>query len=129
MTDAQWGRLEPLLPMSSWRYGRWRDHRRVMSGVLHRIRPGMPWRDLPERNGPWKTVHEQHRRWSADGTWEAFLQCIQAEVDAVGDVDWDVSLDSTIVRAHHHAAGVRYTPPHAPKRAVTVAAVARVGPE
>ncbi|MFD3336682.1 IS5 family transposase [Streptomyces sp. NPDC058700] len=111
LTDAQWERLKPLLPMSNRRCGRWRDHRQVINGVLYRIRTGVQWRDLPDRYGPWKTVHERHRRWSADGTWEQLLQRIQAEADAVGDIDWDISVDSTTVRAHHHAAGARNAPP------------------
>lgn len=64
LTDVQWERLEPLLPVSNGRCGRWRDHRQVVNGVLYRIRTGVQWRDLPERCGPWKTVHERHRRWS-----------------------------------------------------------------
>ncbi|BDH12320.1 hypothetical protein HOK021_34990 [Streptomyces hygroscopicus] len=52
--------------------------------MLYRIRTGVQWRDLAERYGPWKTVHERHRRWSADGAWELMLQRIQADADAVG---------------------------------------------
>lgn len=100
-----------MLPVSNGRCGRWRDHRQVIDGVLYRIRTGVQWRDLPERCGPWKTVHERHRRWSADGTWERVLQRVQAEADAAGDIDWDISVDSTTVRAHHHAAGARSAPP------------------
>ncbi|WP_420709375.1 IS5 family transposase [Streptomyces sp. NRRL B-3648] len=111
LTDAQWERLVPLLPVSNGRCGRWRDHRQVVNGVLYRIRTGVQWRDLPERYGPWKTVHERHRRWSADGTCEMLLRRIQAETDAAGEIDWDVSVDSTSVRAHHHAAGARHAPP------------------
>jgi transposase len=48
----------------------------VIDGILHRIRTGAHWRDLPERFGPWKTVYERHRLWSADGTWEYLLQQI-----------------------------------------------------
>lgn len=70
LTDNQWERLQPLLPVSTGRCGRWRDHRQVINGILYRVRTGVHWRDLPERFGPWKTVYEQHRLWSADGTWE-----------------------------------------------------------
>ncbi len=84
--------------------------------MLYRIRTGVQWRDLPERYGPWKTVHERHRRWSADGTWEMLLQQVQAEADAASEIDWDISVDSTSVRAHHHAAGARQAPPPAVKR-------------
>jgi transposase len=85
----------------------------VIDGILHRVRTGVQWRDLPERFGPWKTVYERHRLWSADGTWDRLLQQIQAEADAAGEIDWDVSVDSTIVRAHQHAAGARTEPPPA----------------
>ncbi|WP_435887603.1 IS5 family transposase [Streptomyces antimycoticus] len=116
LTDAQWEWLEPLLPVSNGRCGRWRDHRQVVNGVLYRIRTGVQWRDRPERYGPWKTAHERHRRWSADGTWEMLLQRVQAEADAVGEIDWDISVDSTSVRARHHAAGALQAPPPAVKR-------------
>jgi broad specificity phosphatase PhoE len=85
----------------------------VIDGILHRVRTGVQWRDLPERFGPWKTVYERHRLWSADGTWERLLQQIQAAADAAGEIDWDVAVDSAIVRAHQHAAGARTEPPPA----------------
>ncbi|MFF7094456.1 IS5 family transposase [Streptomyces rubradiris] len=111
LTDAEWERLRPFLPVSNRRCGRWRDHRQVIDGILHRVRTGVQWRDLPERFGPWKTVYERHRLWSADGTWERLLQQVQAEADAAGEIDWDIAVDSTIVRAHQHAAGARAEPP------------------
>ncbi|MFE1050124.1 IS5 family transposase [Streptomyces olivaceus] len=109
LTDAEWERLRPFLPVSNQRCGRWRDHRQVIDGILHRVRTGVQWRDLSERFGPWKTVYERHRLWSADGTWERLLQQVQAEADAAGKIDWDISVDSTIVRAHQHAAGAHRT--------------------
>ncbi len=98
---------------ANWRCGRWRDHRQVIDGILHRVRTGVQWRDLPERFGPSKTVYEWHRLWSADGTWDRLLQQVQAAADAAGEIDWDISVDSTIVRAHQHAAGARTDPPPA----------------
>ena len=86
----------------------------MIDGILHRVRTGVQWRDLPERFGPWKTVYERHRLWSADGTWERLLQQVQAAADAAGEIDWDISVDSTIVRAHQHAAGARSDPLSAP---------------
>ncbi|MFD9752553.1 IS5 family transposase [[Kitasatospora] papulosa] len=112
LSDAEWDRLRPFLPVSNGRWGRWRDHRQVIDGILHRVRTGVHWRDLPEQFGPWKTVYERHRLWSADGTWERLLQRVQAVADAAGEIDWDISVDSTIVRAHQHSAG-------APHRAAT----------
>ncbi|OKJ66548.1 transposase [Streptomyces sp. CB02460] len=111
LTDAAWERLRPFLPVSNGRCGRWRDHRQVIDGILHRVRTGVQWRDLPERFGPWKTVYERHRLWSADGTWERLLQQVQAVADAAGEIVWDISVDSTIARAHQHAAGARTEPP------------------
>lgn len=82
----------------------------MVNGVLWRTRTGSPWRDLPESYGCWKTVYNRHRRWSADGTWEAVLRELQRGCD-VGEDRWMVAIDSTVVRAHHHAAGARHRPP------------------
>jgi transposase len=67
-TDDEWAVLEPLLPVSSNRGGRWRDHRQVINGIIHRLGSGVQWRKLPKCFDPWKTVHKRHARWSADGT-------------------------------------------------------------
>ncbi|MFE4669109.1 IS5 family transposase [Streptomyces sp. NPDC056716] len=85
----------------------WRDHRQVVNGVLWRLRTGAPWRDFPQRYGPWQTVYERFARWEADGTWAKLLEHVQVRDDAVGRVEWTVSADSTINRAHQHAAGAR----------------------
>ncbi|WP_405803601.1 MULTISPECIES: IS5 family transposase [unclassified Streptomyces] len=111
LTNAEWDRLASCLPRGGTRGGRWSDHRRVINGVLYRVRTGVQWRDLPERFGPWETVYKRHRRWSADGTWEMLLSKVQAAEDAAGRIDWDVSVDSTAVRAHQHAAGARKARP------------------
>ncbi|MEV5880396.1 transposase [Streptomyces sp. NPDC052101] len=100
LTDDDWAVLEPLLTVSNNRRGRWRDHREVINGIIHRLGTSCQWRELPERFGPWKTVHKRHLLWSADGTWEQLLQQVQAVSDAAGDIDWDVNVDSTSVRAH-----------------------------
>ncbi|SEF56041.1 Transposase [Actinacidiphila yanglinensis] len=103
-TNDEWARLTPHLPKSGGRGGRWNDHRTVINGILFRIRTGVPWRDPPNRFGSWKTVHERHRRWSADVTWERILQAVQADAGARGRIDWRmVSVDSTSCRAHQHA--------------------------
>jgi transposase len=106
LTDKAWAVIEPLMPAN--RGGRrWRDHRQVINAILWKLRTGAPWRDLPERYGPWKTAHERLRRWTADGTWDKILQAAIVKDDAVGELEWVLSIDSTVVRAHQHAAGAR----------------------
>ena len=106
LTNKVRARIEPLLHVSS-RGGQWRDHRQVLNGILWKLRTGAPWRDLPESYGPWKTAHERLRKWTMDGTWERLLAHVIAQVDASGDVEWTISVDFTVVRAHQHAAGGR----------------------
>ncbi|QLJ02773.1 transposase [Streptomyces sp. NEAU-sy36] len=74
---------------------------------MWKFRTGTAWRDVPERYGPWATLRTRFRRWAADGTFDRMLRAAQARADAAGDVEWLVSVDSTIVRAHQHAAGAR----------------------
>ncbi|MFG2337750.1 IS5 family transposase [Streptomyces yangpuensis] len=107
LTDAAWERIEPLLPQVDGRGRPWRDHRQVVNGVLWRLRTGAPWRDPPERYGPRQTVYERFARWEADGTWAGLLEHAQLRDDAVGRVEWNVAVDSTVNRAHQHAAGAR----------------------
>ncbi|MET7609262.1 IS5 family transposase [Streptomyces avermitilis] len=107
LTNAAWRWIAPLLPGASRRGRPWRDHRQVINGVLWRLRTGTPWRDLPERYGPSQTVYERFARWEVDGTWAKLLEHIQIRDDAIGAVKWTVSVDSTIARAHQHAAGAR----------------------
>lgn len=117
LTDAQWARIEPLLPdRAPRRGGRWRDHRQVIDAIVFKYRTGTPWTDLPARFGSWKGVHNRLRRWAADRTWEKVFTALLAHADAEGDVDWDVAVDSTIVRAHQHAAGAREKGPRRASR-------------
>ncbi|MDK0524342.1 transposase [Streptomyces sp. ML-6] len=104
--------LEPVPPKGNNRCGRWRDHRQLISGIIHRLGTGRQWRKLPEHFGPWQTVHERHQLWSANGTWERLLQHVQAVADAEGDVD-----DSTSIRAHQHTADAPQAPPPTPSTA------------
>ncbi|GAB3557232.1 hypothetical protein GCM10027344_04500 [Spelaeicoccus albus] len=109
-TDRQWERIEPLLPSNSGLPGHpFGDNRRVVEGIAYRFRTGIPWRDLPrEQFGPWQTVWKRHRRYAGDGTWDRVLTQILAEADTAGKIDWAVSIDATIARAHQHATN---TPP------------------
>jgi len=112
ITDEMWDWMEPLLPSSHGKRGRpFRDHRLMVEAICWRLRTGAPWRDLPERFGPWKTAWDRFDRWSGDGTWAALLEAAQQHTDAAGALGWDVSVDSTIVRTHQHAAGARKVKP------------------
>ncbi len=103
LSDAQWERIAPFMPSSDGKRGnRFRDHRTVVEGIVYRFRTGIAWRDLPERFGPWQTVWKRHRRFSGDGTWDRIHAALLAEADAAGELDWSVSVDSTINRAHQH---------------------------
>jgi transposase len=76
----------------------------VWSRIIYRYRTGVPWRDLPrEQFGPWKTVWKRHRRYAGDGTWDTVLAALLAQADADGKIEWTVSVDATINRAHQHA--------------------------
>ncbi|MFB7391735.1 IS5 family transposase [Streptomyces sp. NPDC056191] len=106
LSDAEWEFIRPLLPRSE--PGRRRlDDRTVLNGIVWKFRTGTAWRDVPERFGSWATLHTRFRRWAKDGTFERMLREAQARADAAGEVNWLVSVDSTIVRAHQHAAGAR----------------------
>jgi transposase len=81
-----------------------REHRPVVEGAIYRLKTGIPWRCLPAEYGAWQTVHRRHARWSTDGTWDQVLARLQADANARGELDWDVSVDSTIARVHQHGA-------------------------
>ncbi|MGW2635296.1 IS5 family transposase, partial [Streptomyces chattanoogensis] len=117
LSDREWARLEPHLPKSRGQGQRWRCHRTVINGILFRQRTGIPWRDLPSRFGKWKTCHDRHGRWSADGTWERILRAVQTDADAEGRIDWSmVNVDPTSGGAHQHAARARHRPARIPGR-------------
>ncbi len=109
LTDAQWERLRPLLPPQKPRTGRpAKDHRAVINGILWVLRTGCPWRCLPERYGSWKTVSSRFYRWQKAGIWDRVLAELQRRADGEGRLDWTLHfVDSTVVRAHQHAAGAK----------------------
>jgi transposase len=107
LSDAEWDVLSVLLPPVV-RGGRPRlDDRRVLNGISWKVRSGAPWRDVPARYGSWRSIYTRFRRWAVDGTFQNLLKALQADADARGNVDWLVSIDSTITRAHQHAAGAK----------------------
>jgi len=110
LTDSEWEKLRPHLPPERppRRGGSYRDHRQVLNGILWILRTGAPWRDLPERYGPWQTCYSRFRRWSEAGVFQRALQSLQAQADAKGDIDWKATaVDGTYIKAHPHAAGAR----------------------
>jgi transposase len=109
LTDEQWRRLAPLLPPEKPPTGRPnKEHRAVINGILWILRTGAPWRDLPERYGPWKTVYSRFTRWQQVGIWDRILTELQAEAAHEDGLDGSLSMiDSSSIRAHQHAAGAR----------------------
>lgn len=108
LSDSQWQHLAVLLPGDT-RRGRppkW-SKRQIIDGIRWRIRTGCPWRDVPVQYAPWPTLYRWFRRWQRDGTWARILAGLQRSADAAGRIGWTVSVDSTISRAHQHAAGAR----------------------
>lgn len=105
ITDAMWDRIEPLMPTDPVRGRRWADHRRTLEAIAWKYRTCSPWRDLPGELGSFQTAHKRLIRWAVDGTWARILAAVLATADADDDVEWTVSVDSTICRAHQHAAG------------------------
>ncbi|MFI8191675.1 IS5 family transposase [Streptomyces sp. NPDC085946] len=106
LSDEQWSVLESLLPAAGVSR-RWPGRRRLVDGVRWRVRTGVPWRDLPREYGPWQTVYGLFRRWQRQGVWARLLTLLQTRADAAGLITWEVNVDSTICRAHQHAAGAR----------------------
>lgn len=110
MSDRDWQRIQPLLPpqKTGKRGGQWRNHRQIIDGIRWIGRTGAPWRDLPERYGPWQTCAERLYRWQREGLWLHILQTLQAQEEAASNVEWEgVAIDSTTIKAHPHAAGAR----------------------
>ena len=102
VSDEQWNKIKDLLPGKPGDPGRTaEDNRGFINAVLWIARTGAPWRDLPERFGAWNSVFQRFNRWSKRGVWGRLLQAWQ-------DPDLEcLMLDSTVIRAHQHAAGAR----------------------
>jgi transposase len=106
VTDAEWALIEPLLPVAATGPlpRRVRDQ---FNGVLWRFRTGSGWRDVPDRYGPWSTIYSRFSNWARAGVFQDLMDALIAEAAARGQVGLElVSVDSTIVRAHHDSAGL-----------------------
>jgi transposase len=110
LTDAQWERLAPLLPTErpKKRGHPYHSHRMILNGILWILATGAPWRDLPERYGPWSTVANRFYTWQHRGLWHQILTALQQAANEGGAIDWSLHfVDGTVIRAHQHAAGAR----------------------
>ena len=91
LTDEQWQIVDPLVPESKARTGRPpRDRRLMLDGALWILATGAPWRDLPERFGPWQTVYDHFSKWRRSGVLASIVQALQIKLDQQGLIDWDV---------------------------------------
>ena len=100
LSDAEWQRLEPLLPRG--RRGAHRvDDRRVISGIMHMLRSGARWRDCPPEYGPYTTIYNRFNRWSRQGIWLAIFKAVTGCTGVIGTA----AIDSSHVKAHRSAAG------------------------
>jgi len=102
LSDAEWARIEPLLPRG--RCGARRvDDRRVISGIVHMLRIGARWRDCPAEYGPYTTIYNRFHRWSRQGVWFAVFEALTGHSGAWGSV----AIDSTSIKVHRSAAGAK----------------------
>ena len=105
MADEEWAFFEAFILAIRGRGGRpASNHRRVLDGVFWIARTGAQWRDLPEEFGKWSSVYRQFRRWTLAGLWELILESLNDSEAAPPQVQM---IDSTIIRAHHLAAGAK----------------------
>src|SRR6516164_11541093 len=100
LSDEEWALLEPLMPTS--RKSARVDDRKIMNAIFYVLRTGMPWRDLPERHGPYTTAYNRFNRWSRRGLWGRIFDKLAAK-----SRDSLYLIDSTIVKAHRAASGAK----------------------
>lgn len=107
LSDREWGLLAPFFPPRRRRRGgQWRDDRTMLNGIFWRLRTGAPWRDLPERYGPWQTVYHRFNALRRSGLLDRILGRLQLELNEAGLIDPELfCIDGTNVRASRAAAG------------------------
>jgi len=101
LTDFEWSVIEPLLPRDR-RGPKPKNNRCVLNGIFWVLRTGAPWRDLPGRYGPYTTAYNRFNRWRKAGIWDRLMEAVVKAHD--GKVQM---IDSSIVRVHQHASGVK----------------------
>ena len=104
LTDEEWDQVKELLPPErTGKKGKpCKDNRNMLNAMIWLARSGAPWRDLPERYGSWKSVYTRFRKWLNDGVLNNIFRIFALEAELI-----ELSLDSTIVRAHQHSAGAK----------------------
>lgn len=105
LSDEEWSLIGPLLPSERGRGCRPAgDNQRFLEGMMWIARTGAQWRHLPEAYGKWNSVFRRYRRWATAGVFDAMLETLAGAVERDGRADM---IDSTIVRAHHCAVGIK----------------------
>lgn len=106
LSDQEWDLIKDLLPRNEGVGRHWEDHRRILNGMFWIVRTGAPWRDVPERYGPWQTIFDRFNRWRKNGTLDRMLERLQIRLDKDGKLDWDLwCIDGSSIRASRAAAG------------------------
>ena len=101
ISDDNWSRIEQLLPgRSGGRGGVAKDNRGFVNAIWYVAKTGIPWRDLPERFGKWDTAFHRFNAWCKKGVWRRVFEAVRDP-----DLEW-LMIDATVIRAHHHAAGM-----------------------
>jgi transposase len=108
LSDEEWALVEPVLPVQR-NGGRGRPpktNREMLNGMMWILRTGAPWRDLPERFGPWQSVYHYFNQWRKTGVFDRVLEALQIRLDEKGYIDWDLwCVDGSSIRASRAAAG------------------------
>ena len=135
LTDEQYALVGPLLPSRGKKTGRRaKDPRTMLNGMLWILQTGAPWRDLPERFGPWQTVYDDFSRWQKEGVFNRILAALQFRLDSAGRIDWELwCVDGSNIRATRASAGaakkvqaaIRTNRPTTPWAAARVASAPR----
>jgi transposase len=107
LTEEQWNRVRPHIPVSTARTGRpARDPRQMLDGILWVLVTGAAWRDLPEAFGPWETVYYYFALWQRTGVFFRIVEALQVQLDEAGKLDWSAwCVDGTSIRASRAAGG------------------------
>jgi transposase len=106
LSDPEWAEIADFFPANGKRGGQFADHRTLVNGVFWRLRTGAPWRDVPERYGPWQTVYDRFSKMRRSGLLDKIIERLQFRLNEAGLLDPDLfCIDGTSIRASRAAAG------------------------